>query len=279
MPQLAACAAVTLVVLLAAMPLANRAIGAEASGVELSQVIFDLGGITAQSGVNAFPDELEVRDPVAANRRCYRPDKWDSYSDWVTPECPVGFSAWQEQVDPADVRPYPFWLRAVLAHPLAYAAHRLHHFAINSRLLPLPDAIERPVPREGPPNVWNYRTTPNFAHRLLDTLALATAHTPLGWPIVAIALALGTGLAGAGLPSARVSLPLALSGALYGGGYLVFSVASELRYHLWTQLAAMLAAAIVASDLLAGARPARWRLWAGAALPTAAGVVGVLARY
>ena len=46
-------------------------------------------------------------------------------------------------------------------------------------------------------------------------------------------------------------MPLALSALLYGFGYLVFSVAAETRYHLWTMIAALLATVLVAGDLFA----------------------------
>jgi hypothetical protein len=244
-PRLLIASVLATAALMAAMPVANRLIGAKPSGVELSLVLFDLGGITEQSGVSVFPEALKVRAPVAVNHRCYRPDKWDSYSDWVGPECPLGYTAWNDNIDPAEIRPYPFWLRAVIAHPVAYALHRLHHFAINIRLLPLADAVERPVPNHDAPNPWGFHTTPNAGMAAIDTLAMATAHTPLGWPIVWIALALGALMASLGLPHARLVVPIALSSILYGCGYLVFSVAAELRYHLWTELAALIAVVLV----------------------------------
>ena len=271
-PRLLATGAVAAALLIAAVPLSGRLIGAKPSGVELSLVIFDLGGITERSGVSVFPEELEVRDPVRVNHGCYRPAKWDSYSDWVAPECPLGFTAWNDNVDPQEVRPYPFWLHAIVAHPLAYAEHRLHHFALNTRLLPLADAQERPVPAASAPNQWGFQVRPNPGMRALDALAVATAHTPLGWPIVFIALALGVAIAGWGLPSGRLSVPVALSSLCYGAGYLVFSVAAELRYHLWTALAALIATVLLARDLRGAAR---WRLVcavAPAALAAAAGV-------
>jgi hypothetical protein len=60
------------VALMAPMPIANHVLGAERSGVELSLVFLDLGGITEHSGRNAFPP-LPVTYPVAANHRCYSP--------------------------------------------------------------------------------------------------------------------------------------------------------------------------------------------------------------
>jgi len=233
---------------MAALPIANRLIGAKPSGVELSLIIFDLGGITEHAGVSVFPEELEVAYPVRVNHRCYRASKWDSYADWVDPECPLGFTAWNDNVDPRQVRPYPLWARAVLAHPLAYAEHRLHHFAINTRLLPLSDEIERPVPNATAPNPWGFHLTPNRAGHALDALAMATAHTPLGWPIVFIGLAFGVFVASWDLPNKRLIAPIALSSLFYGGGYLVFSVAAELRYHLWTEIAALIATALLLDD-------------------------------
>ena len=227
--------------------------------------------MTEHSGVNVFPDYFEVRDAVAVNHACYRPNKWDSYSDWVDPECPLGFTAWNDNVDPAVVRPYSFWLRAIAAHPIAYAEHRLTHFAINTRILPLADTVERPIPKTGAPNPWGFHTSSNLVTRSIDAVAMTTAHTPLGWPIVWIGLALGTLIASWGLAGARLIAPIALSSCLYGAGYLVFSVAAELRYHLWTEIAALIAVALMVSDPQCAIAddsagrlcPRLWQYWQG----------------
>jgi hypothetical protein len=47
---------------------------------------------------------------------------------------------------------------------------------------PLPDAVERPVPNHDAPNPWGFHITPNPRMRAIDALAMAMAHTPLGWP-------------------------------------------------------------------------------------------------
>ena len=246
--RLGVTAAVTSAALLALVPAINHEIGAKSSGVELSLILFDLGGITEQSGVSVFPEEFEVKDPVAVNHKCYEADKWDSYSDWVDVECAIGFTTWRDDVAPEGISPAKTWLSAIVHHPIAYAEHRLHHFAINIRLLPLDDDAERPVPNEDAPNAWNFHITPNPRFYALDNLAVWSAHTPLGWPVVLMALALGAAIAGRGLKDARVIMPIALSSLLYGMSYLVVSVASELRYHLWTDLAALVVTTMVLAE-------------------------------
>ncbi len=53
---------------------------------------------------------------------------------------------------------------------------------------------------------------------------------------------------------------MALSAFLYSAGYLVLSVAAELRYHLWTMLATAIAIAVAAADVAGGAPVSRRRL-------------------
>lgn len=239
--RLAGCIIVAALALAAAMPLANRATGARPSGVALSLVIFDLGGITEQSGVDVFPP-LPVANPVAVNHHCYDPVRWDSYAWWVAEPCPIGFAAVRGAFAAHHQSPYVFWLRAIAARPIAYAEHRLRHANDNLRFV-IGHDVERPVQPQSAPNDWGYRITQNPIQRALDWLAVQTCRTPLGWPICWIALALGLLWAGWSVAGA---MPLALSAALYGGGYLVLSVASDLRYHLWTMLAAGLAFVLVA---------------------------------
>ena len=246
-PRLAASIVLSAAVMIAALPLANRLIGAKPSDVSLSLVIFDLGGITAHGGADTFP-KLGLADPVAANRRCYNPERWDSYSWWVDPVCPINFVTVQHAFQRTHTNPYAFWLRAVVTHPVAYAQHRLAHFNGAVRLLSRAQD-ERAVQLESPPNDWGYRLQPGRLVLALDAAATWSNATPLGWPIVWIAVALGLLLLGPALPLRRLVVPLAVSSASYGLGYGVFGVASELRYHLWTILAALLAAALACADL------------------------------
>jgi hypothetical protein len=250
--------AVACVLLIAAMPVANWLIGAEPSGVALSQMIFDMGGITAFSGEDAFPP-LPVRHVVAVNRRCYTPVKWDSYSWWVERRCPIVFDVVQQAIDARHGSAAMLWLAAVARHPVAYARHRLAHFNINSRFL-IHDEAERPVQNVSAPNVWGYAMPPSRLRDRIDATALAMGASPLGWPILWLATTFGMLLLAPALPSRRILLPLCLSVLLYGFGYLVMSVASEMRYHLWTISGGAVALLVAGSDMARGARCGRGRL-------------------
>lgn len=258
-------------VLIAAMPIANHLIGASRSGVELSEVMFDLGGIGYESGVDVFPP-LPVSDPVAVNRRCYDPALWDPYSWWVADPCPIGFAMVRASLAASGRNAYSVWLRAILHHPFAYAAHRLRHFNRNSRFL-VADRPTRLVPDQPDLNPWGYAPPADPARHAIDRIAAAMASTPLGWPIWWLALAAGVLI----LPCGGFARLAAGSAMLYGGGYLVFSVASDPRYHLWTMMAALLALATAADDL--SIRPPAARLWALAGMPlTTVTLLGILAR-
>jgi hypothetical protein len=246
-PRLAASALCTTALLIVAMPVANRLIGARSSDVAYSLVIFDLAGMTDHAGVDLFPP-MAIRDPVAVNHRCYRADKWDSYSWWVEPLCPIRFDTVRAAFVAQGLHPYAYLARSVLRHPVAYIRHRLAHFNLNTRFL-VRTQIDRPVQAVSAPNEWDYVVDPNRVQPLVDRIALASAVTPLGWPIAWIALAFGLLLIGPGLPSRAIIVPLALSALLYGLGYGLFSVASELRYHLWTMTGTLMAMLIAGSDL------------------------------
>lgn len=276
-PKFLAALFASIALMISALPIANRLLHAEKSGVELSLVIFDLGGITYHSGIDAFPPIEEVGHPVAANRACYSPVKWDTYSWWVDPICPIEFYGIQDWFAGHRVNPELFWVRAILAHPVAYAAHRWAHFNIATRFLVHDEAeVAGQVPDA--PNRWHYRVSDNAARRLVNDYARLFSHTPVEWPIVWIALAWAALVAGADAPLAWLIVPLAASGAAYGLGYAVVSVASELRYHLWTMLAAGLANALLIADVSAGTGVTRRRWLIGYAPAAAVTLLAILWR-
>jgi hypothetical protein len=249
--------------LVMAVPVANRLLRAERSGVELSLIIFDLGGITYHSGVDAFPPQ-PITDPVAVNRLCYAPDKWDRYAWWGPAPCPIGFETIRAALKARHQSAYATWIGAIVAHPIAYAEHRLRHFNQSSYFL-VRGEIPPPVFNHSDPNMWNEQVRPNAMLAAIDHVAAWSARTPIGWPIWWMAMAAGVLTLSPFLPSRRLIVPIALSALLYGLGYLVVGVASEMRYHLWTMTGTLLATILATGDLLAGANVPRRRLMCASA--------------
>jgi hypothetical protein len=224
--------------LLLAMPVANRLLHAERSGVTLSLVIFDLGGITAHDGSNAFPP-MAIKNPVAVNDDCYIAERWDSYSWWVDPPCPMDFKTVRAAFAAQHINPELFWIRAIVTHPLAYATHRLAHWNIASQFL-VRTTTERWITSASDPNEWNFSVAPNLANRFVSAAVRALNATPFGWPCWWLALSFGLVMLGGRLPRPRLLLALAGSAFLYALGYVPLSVASELRYYCWPFMATLI---------------------------------------
>lgn len=253
-PQLARTRARRLGAILAAgaalmlvMPAFGRAIGAARSDVDLSLILFDLGGITQRSGKSQFPP-MGVRDPVAANRGCYSPSEWDGYSNWAHQPCRLGFEPFRQAVRAQAASPVKLWLRAAVSHPIAYARHRLDHFNRATWFM-VPAGSSDMGWGQSDPNPWGYEVRANAALAAIQGTGAALAETPFFWPFFWVALA-----ASSLLVAERTGLPvesraIALSALLYGLGYLVFGVATGMRYHLWTMAGAAVAAVLIAGEL------------------------------
>lgn len=224
-----------------------RALHADDTDSQLSLIIFDLGGITEHTGLNQFPD-LHVANPVAVNRRCYDPFQWDSYSTWARRPCPLGFERFQSLVDEGDTDPRMIWLHAIASHPIAYAQHRLAHFNLSTWFI-VPDNPDPPAWKQSVPNPWNFQVMQNPVLEAVDSVANAAAKTPLGWPISWIAIALAVVIICRSAKLDRVVTAVAASAFVYGAGYLIFGVATGMRYYVWTMTGAALAAVLAVSEL------------------------------
>jgi hypothetical protein len=238
LPRLAGSAILAAVPLVLALPLANAALNAKRSGVELSLVIYDLGGITRFSGITVFPP-TQVRNPVAVNAACYSPVSWDRYAWWGADPCEIGFETLQAPLRGGH-GPYGWWAAAVLGHPVAYAEHRLAHFARNTRLVR--DADLPGLSLASDPNPWGFTVPPSAIRTTIAAAAAWLLTTPLGWPACWLALGLGLLVLRPSLAAGDPAVALAWSGVLYGFSYLPLSVASEVRYHFWTMAAVGIAA-------------------------------------
>ena len=269
--RLAAAAIIAALLLATALPLANRLLDAQRSHVELSLMIYDLGGITRFSGANAFPP-TSVADPVAVNQRCYSPISWDSYAWWGPNPCPIGFTLLEPILTTRPASATAIWAHAILAHPFAYATHRLLHFNQDARFVTHASALPG-LSLASDPNDWGFQVPPSRLRTQIAQFATAILSTPLGWPICWLALAAGVLLTGSG--GDRLATALAWSSFLYGLSYLPLSVASEVRYHLWTIIATGLAATI---GLSGRSDAPRWRRIGAWLLPTATVLIAIAAR-
>ena len=259
-------------------PVVAALVQAEKTGVEQSLMIFDLGGITEHSGTSQFPD-MHVANPVAANHRCYDPHQWDGYSEWAKKPCPVGFDAFQSAVDENDLHPMRIWLGAILAHPLAYAEHRLTHFNTSTWFL----VSERPKNiawTKSAPNPWGYQVGPNPILAAVNCYAELAETTPIGGPVFWISVGLAAFILGL---SVRISLPILAipaSAAFYGLGFLVFGVATGMRYHIWTIMGSALGAVLVTGELIRTGAPVPVRTnWVVAGLIAVPMLMTVAARF
>jgi hypothetical protein len=134
------------------------------------------------------------------------------------------------------------WLRAILAHPRAYLAHRLAVFA--AALGAHRGAAFGPYHVGVDPNRWGLRADPGRLARALGALRDAARDGPLfrGWFWVALCAAV---VALGARRAARDAVPLwiAASGLSYALVHLAIAVAAEFRYVYWTALAPFAAAA------------------------------------
>jgi hypothetical protein len=246
-PRVALAALVSAAIFFITPSLIATALHAEDTDSQFSLIIFDLGGITEHSGVSQFPD-LHVANPVAVNHRCYDPYQWDSYSTWARTPCPFGFAPFQSLVDDGDISPRSIWLRSIAAHPLAYAEHRLTHFN-QSTWFVVRDNPDPPAWKQSVPNPWNFRVRPNPALTAVDTIADWTSRTPLGWPVFWIAIALAVLILRRAAGLTDYVTAVAASAFLYGTGYLIFGVATGMRYYVWVITGAAIATVLATAEL------------------------------
>jgi hypothetical protein len=135
---------------------------------------------------------------------------------------------------------YGVWRRTVAAHPFAYAAHRLAHFNATMRYLGAGSLETAVAPVDSEPNRLGLGAPPGLAKLLWQQFGYVWFALPTGWPALWLALALAGLWASRSAPQGperTLAQALLLSSAAGGLSYALVSVASDLRYHLWTILA------------------------------------------
>jgi hypothetical protein len=179
-----------------------------------------------------------VEKDLIVRERCYKPFFWDPLAQMF--RCG---SLLDRALKSPDRHLPAAAARAVLTHPFAYAQHRLEHLNQTMRWI---------VPRNlgaGWPGFDSYPNElgvggPGPLARFPLQFTIWMAESPFGWPILWVALAL-TGLAALhrAPPGPRRGLAVAMLGSAVAleASFVLISIASDLRYHLWPMFATALA--------------------------------------
>jgi hypothetical protein len=138
------------------------------------------------------------------------------------------------------------WGRAVLAHPLLYAEHRVRAFGALLGFGTHDDDVRRPVwIPSSIPNAYGFTFAPNQATQWIgaSTTAARAAGLYNGVPWLAIALVVVVAMRRRTPASSRDAgaLALASSALLYALPYLVIAIAPDYRYLYWTVVASAVA--------------------------------------
>jgi hypothetical protein len=277
--RLVACAAVIAVLAIPATQLLNRTLFQPQPRYAIQSLfLFDLLGVARHAGE---PRLLEPRATLTADElsSCYTPYWWDSLSPWG--RC-------GDRVHRGNDGRVTFgdglalqWVTTIGAHPMAYAQHRLKHF--NSEILfivPSKHIRLTPEYRTGDP----LHPPPELVTEREVKFDLVRKN-PFVWPVTWLAWGIGLLFFLAREPALKPVLlarALLVSALGYSFAYLAIGVATDMRYHYWSLIAALVASVLVAPQLAEGLRRRSRALigtLAGLALVTAIGVAARLADW
>lgn len=243
-PRLIGCAVAAAALLAATGWLINvAALQPHRSQPIYSLINFDLAGIGAHGGGNAYPS-LSDAEAARLTAHCYDPKLYGAHDGdgCAAPEDSLVDYAKRQHAGAIGI-----WLKAVSHAPLPYIEHRLAHLNWNWRFLlaTIPDDAFYMMSQ---PNDLGLRFTANAVTKAIARAARIMAWSPLGRPITWLCIAIGLLIIAPRLPSRRFVTAMAVSALLYGGAYAAVSVASDLRYNLWTMLAVMIGLAVAIAD-------------------------------
>jgi hypothetical protein len=214
------------------------------SGVRTTEPLFDLAAIAVRTG---DADATGI-DPagIAALRRggCVKTYFWDTLGDGPCADA----------IEDLASRPvgamYLQLAQAAVRHPMAYAEHRLAHFNMTQRWLVGRGLMDAWPPSQSQPNVQGLGDPGPLASWWIETTE-ALADTPLGWPIIWLALAMAAlveALRRAVSPLRDLALALVISALALEVSFVAISIAADLRYHLWPMTAAALGVILLFAD-------------------------------
>ncbi len=218
----------------------NRILRAEHTGVENSLPLYDMAGIAHKAHLATLPGLDPQGWAMAEHKKCYTPYFWNPYGE----DSQCGFVGDAVIFDHLDDRHMMVeWAKLVATHPLAYLEHRVGHLNSNLRFWVGRGEPDAYPPDESEPNDDGLGVRANPGGQGLVAAARIMAISPLGWPICWLVVSAGLLWASAGLtdPQARLGRALAFSACFMSGSFALVSIASDLRYHLWSMVAAALA--------------------------------------
>ena len=229
-------------IVLGVAPIINHdVLGAEPSGVERTQALYDLAGIAVHvpESTDIGLTRAEARAVIA--RHCWSPFFWDPLGD--DRRC-ASTLARLRQLPVGTL--YKTLALAALHHPLAYAGARLAHLDSTERWL-----VPIGWPGAAPPAISEpndlHLGDPGRAALAWQEAARLVAATPLAWPIVWVVVAVAALAVGARDLSAtgRLGIALLASALTLEASFAIFSIASDLRYHLWPMVATMIGVILI----------------------------------
>ncbi|KQU55972.1 hypothetical protein ASG67_07770 [Sphingomonas sp. Leaf339] len=247
----------------------QRVLGAEPSGVQRTQPLYDLAGIAVRIAPTDAAGFTQAETLALIAHHCVTAFFWDSLGE--APACAAASERMQKLPPP---RLYAMLVPAIVAHPLAYAGHRLAHLNSTLRWWVPAEWPNAGPPGGSEPNELGLGQPGWLAVKWQRLAGLITA-TPLGWPVAWIIAAITALVATwrAASPVAGVARAMLVSALMLEASFGAFSIASDLRYHLWAMIVTALACV-----LLGGERWSRRAVIAGSVALALVVAIGLVAR-
>jgi len=215
-------------------------LGAKHEHVLHSIFVFDLGGISHFTKENQFPVTFSAEQNALVTDGCYKPTQWDIY--WTLDPCKFVMQKLDRE---ARIFGTPAltdaWLRAVMAHPLAYLEHRaavMVQFLFRPNLTMFTIDIAHTDRTVFADNAWFTALV-----AVNDRLARTPVFLAGTWLIVCI---LWCALAWRrATPAGAFVLGTAGSAVVYMATFFPVGVSGDFRYALWAVLATLTGAVML----------------------------------
>ncbi|MET4896407.1 hypothetical protein RN629_04420 [Sphingomonadaceae bacterium jetA1] len=230
-PRIGITVALTLVTLGAAPTINHRLLAASPSGVARSQALYDLSAIASRAPEDPTLGLTAAEVATIRAKHCVKPFFWDPLGE--PSRCGEALHRF-EVMPPGNI--YAMLVPAILHHPLVYAAHRQAHVNSSWRFWVPAHWLNASPPQGSEPNTLGLGQ-PGRVALAWQRMAGDWGDWPIMWPIawIIVALAGAAATRGQGMAGALFVSALGLEAS-----FLVISVASDFRYHLWPVVACAL---------------------------------------